>query len=559
VFLDSNSPESQTYISVILNVAETFTVPDQYSTVQAAIDGTTVPGTRIILRDGIYKSTGNRDINFKGKAISLLSENGPENCMIDCEGPETGYHRAFVFNQLEDHRTIIDGITIIGAYINHGTAIKCEYGSPVIRNCRIMESPSGGISFGTGTYPLIENCFIEGDIDCYNAYPYLLHCDIMGNIECEYGHLTIEESSINSDYRVVSLEHCDCTISDSTITGNMKSGYKGAGINLSGCGKFNLIGCTIQCGTPNIVGNANHINIQGCLICDGEVAGIMCSGEQIDISDCTISSNRGTGIRLSGFRFVSLNNEKDYRAFIRNCLITDNGHYPKAGGISCFRSDVIIEDCRIIANFGPGIRLDSCKGPIIRQNIISANFADGRGGGINCDNSNVTIKNCTFTSNSATNNGGAIHTMSLDQPTQVELLNCILWNNGAEPLIFWNKYSVDILRYCNIQGGWEGLGNIDADPLFADPGYWADANDPNVIVELDDPNAVWVDGDYHLKSEHGRWNPNTQTWAVDDVTSPCIDAGNPNTPVGDEPEPNGGRINMGAYGGTAEASKSPEN
>jgi hypothetical protein len=43
---------------------------------------------------------------------------------------------------------------------------------------------------------------------------------------------------------------------------------------------------------------------------------------------------------------------------------------------------------------------------------------------------------------------------------------------------------------------------------------------------------------------------------LDDVTSPCIDAGDPNSPVGDEPEPNGDRINMGAYGGTTEASKS---
>jgi hypothetical protein len=43
---------------------------------------------------------------------------------------------------------------------------------------------------------------------------------------------------------------------------------------------------------------------------------------------------------------------------------------------------------------------------------------------------------------------------------------------------------------------------------------------------------------------------------IDDVTSPCIDAGDPNTPIGDELFPNGGVVNMGAYGGTAEASKS---
>jgi hypothetical protein len=79
-----------------------------------------------------------------------------------------------------------------------------------------------------------------------------------------------------------------------------------------------------------------------------------------------------------------------------------------------------------------------------------------------------------------------------------------------------------------------GETDISVDPLYADP-----------------PN-----GDYHLKSQTGRWNLKTQSWIKDNVTSPCIDAGNPMSPIGLEPFPNGGRINMGAYGGTAEASKS---
>jgi hypothetical protein len=72
----------------------------------------------------------------------------------------------------------------------------------------------------------------------------------------------------------------------------------------------------------------------------------------------------------------------------------------------------------------------------------------------------------------------------------------------------------------------------------------------------DDPNAPSVAGDYHLKSQAGRWDPHSQTWVKDDATSPCIDPGDPNSPVGEEPFPNGGRINMGAYGGTADASMS---
>jgi len=99
-------------------------------------------------------------------------------------------------------------------------------------------------------------------------------------------------------------------------------------------------------------------------------------------------------------------------------------------------------------------------------------------------------------------------------------------------------------------------GSINIDPCFADPGYWADVDDPKIAVEPNDPNAVWIDGDYHLKSQAGRWDPVSESWIQDDITSPCIDAVDPNSPIGHEPFPNGGIINMGAYGGTPQASKS---
>lgn len=94
-----------------------------------------------------------------------------------------------------------------------------------------------------------------------------------------------------------------------------------------------------------------------------------------------------------------------------------------------------------------------------------------------------------------------------------------------------------------------GTGDICRDPIFIHSGHWEDQGHPK--------NDVWVNGDYHLKSAAGRWDPNTSTWLIDDVSSRCIDAGDPFHSVGVEPNPNGGRINMGAYGGTAEASKSP--
>jgi hypothetical protein len=76
----------------------------------------------------------------------------------------------------------------------------------------------------------------------------------------------------------------------------------------------------------------------------------------------------------------------------------------------------------------------------------------------------------------------------------------------------------------------------------------------------------WVAGDYHLKSQGWRWSPKDASWLSDDVTSPCVDAGDPASPLLGEPltspkDATGAvvntRIDMGAYGGTAEASLAP--
>ena len=74
---------------------------------------------------------------------------------------------------------------------------------------------------------------------------------------------------------------------------------------------------------------------------------------------------------------------------------------------------------------------------------------------------------------------------------------------------------------------------MDVDPWFAD-------------AENDD---------YHLMSETGRYDPSTGTWVTDAVSSPCINSGDPSSDWSQEPEPNGQRVNMGAYGGTKQASK----
>jgi hypothetical protein len=70
--------------------------PASFNNIQAAIDDSN-DGDVIIVKPGTYTGDGNRDINFWGKAITLRSKNGPENCIIDCQGSEAQPHRGFFF------------------------------------------------------------------------------------------------------------------------------------------------------------------------------------------------------------------------------------------------------------------------------------------------------------------------------------------------------------------------------------------------------------------------------------------------------------------------------
>ncbi|MCF7975208.1 MAG: hypothetical protein K9N55_15445, partial [Phycisphaerae bacterium] len=159
------------------------------------------------------------------------------------------------------------------------------------------------------------------------------------------------------------------------------------------------------------------------------------------------------------------------------------------------------------------------------------------------------LTHCTFHGNHAPD-GAALY---MGQASVAVLKNCILWDDANE-ISLVEDGSVD-LSYSDIQDRYPGQGNISMDPLFAEPGCWALIHDPNTPAEPNDPNALWIEGDYHLKSENGRWDSVSASWVVDAVTSPCIDAGDPNSSVALEPFPNGCRVNMGAYGSTVEASK----
>jgi len=268
--------------------------------------------------------------------------------------------------------------------------------------------------------------------------------------------------------------------------------------------------------------------------------------------DCNITSN--VAGYLGGGIYIHRGNP-----ILTQCTFSDNSS-SLGGGIYNHNASPLLSLTRFdrnVASDGGGIYIDGYSEPVLSFCKFHTNSAN-RGGGIynrysntiltNCiinvnsasygggiyeADSSTTLLNCTFNKNSAVLVGGAVYNYWGSTP---RLTNCILWGDTPDE-IFVDSGEPSI-NYSVIKGGWLGEGqyNIYENPEFADPN----------------------NGNYHLKSQYGRYDPNSGSWVKDDVTSPCIDAGDPNMPVGDELFPNGGIINMGAYGGTIEASMSPE-
>ena len=253
-------------------------------------------------------------------------------------------------------------------------------------------------------------------------------------------------------------------------------------------------------------------------------------------SDSTVSNSTFTGnFAIYGGGMSCLPTQYFTSPTLINCIFIDNLASEDGGGIYVSDSSPKITKCKfsensagrhgggLMCNYETCTRMDNC--------LITGNSAGEDGGGIyaelclRCWN----MTNCTVSGNSAGGDGGGIYSQGGENGSKI--INCIFWANTPDEIRCGVRPSI---TYTNAQGGWPGEGNLDADPCFANP----------------------ENSDYHLKSQAGRWDTNSQSWVRDDVNSPCIDAGDRNSNWTAELWPHGKRINMGIYGGTPEASMS---
>ncbi len=206
---------------------------------------------------------------------------------------------------------------------------------------------------------------------------------------------------------------------------------------------------------------------------------------------------------------------------IRHCTFTDNSSSYMGGGLYCTHSNIALSHCVFANNNavhggGCAIRWST---PVAVDNCVFYGNSGTYGGAVAFYFSdNFTVENCLFYTNTA-NAGGGIRFSS----STPELINCTFAQNIAADgggifiinqsptmrnSLFWGNDSLQIfvhaggvtVNYCNVQDVvWPGTGNISADPLF----------------------TTGPMGNYYL----------SQIAAGQASNSPCLDAGDPASPV----------------------------
>jgi parallel beta-helix repeat protein len=209
-----------------------------YPTIQAGIDAA-VDGDTVLVADGTYTGDGNKNLDFNGKAITVISENGPYTTIVDCEGEGPGFY----FHSGEGQGSVVSGFTITnGKSVGiTGAGIDISASSPVIRNNVIRNNQGWGIGTHGASNPLIQENSIHdnsGGIEIWASQPHITGnfiennsgygietantrtFTILNNIIAENGHNGV-------DFGIPSGSSGSVVIINNTITANSAAGIYG--------------------------------------------------------------------------------------------------------------------------------------------------------------------------------------------------------------------------------------------------------------------------------------------------------------------------------------------
>ena len=400
-----------------------------------------------------------------------------------------------------------DGSSWADAYTQLQSALAVASSGDEIRVAKGVYKPAGISGDCAATFQLLNGITIKGgyaglsspdpNIRDIDAYETILSGDLNGDDDSNFAN-----NSENS-YHVLTGSGTDATaiLDGFTITGGNANGISPQSL---GGGMYNSYG------NPTII-NCTFIRNYS-LVMGG---GMFNYESSPAITNCSfienISDDDGGGIR----------NYTNSHTIITNCYFIDNVAFEDGGGLNNRKnSNAIVTNCMFIGNTaGSGGGMENHVGraavtgvPIITNCTFVGNTGS-EGGGMRNNDANPIINNCTFVGNT----GSGMN----NRKNNPSITNCIFWANTGGSFDGSGK---PVVTYSNVEGGFVGTDNINANPSFVQLGY-SDAND------------LWVEGDYHLLPG-----------------SPCIDAGDPafvsgpnETDIDGQPRVNNGRIDIGAY------------
>jgi len=250
--------------------AEVIRVPQDQPTIQRGID-VAQNGDTVLVADGVYTGIGNRDVDFRGKAITVESENGADACTVDCQR----LGRAFIFQSGETRDAVLRGFSIIngdtGARRELGGGVTCfNNASPTIEGC-VFDANTAGIYnggalyCGPGSSALVRGCAFRRSTSGGGA----VFCD---RGAARFEHCTIEENTCGIGGGVFCSNAApvffNCLIVNNVATdGN----YGGGGVMLNAGANPEFYNCTISGNRANLGGafflnRDSNLVIQDCIL-----------------------------------------------------------------------------------------------------------------------------------------------------------------------------------------------------------------------------------------------------------------------------------------------------
>jgi len=462
-------------VSVILGSAQIIHVPADQATIQEGINAAST-GDTVLVAEGTYYE----NINFWGKAITVASNfivdgdtSHISNTIIDGSQPEDpDYGSVVTFDSQEDTTSILCGFTITG-----GTGTHFIDGP-------IEARAGGGIFFNRSGAKLTANYIIENEINYSNLslgggivaggfidpQPWL----VLRNNKINYNSSISTESQANGGGVEI---YCNLIMDGNEISFNEAIGTTyslGGGASIYG--SFGHIEVKI---INNNISNNKSISISeiteysegGGLAILRDVEGLIAYN---DINSNSVESSQ-IGISLGGGVFIGLSSP-DLR--FENNFIMQN----YSTSLSCLGGGICVWH-------GGGIYLN---------NVIGNNKGTFGGGAYlgknNSDSLSLLINNTII--NNESEYGGGLYLLEAD----AVVMNSILWGDSAAngPEIYQLESNL-VVRYSDVEGDWEGYGNMDIDPAFAADGYhlgWSS------LLVNEGRSSVLINGEWYDAPEY---------------------------------------------------------